>query len=208
MVSRGPERTPPKVGGRIAEEAFYRLADEDSGWEYLGGRLLMHAPASDAHEDLFRFLMTLVSVYLDATGLGVVRGSRYPMRLDAEWSPEPDLLVVLAARRERLRATYLDGPADLVVEIASEGDPGFERRVKLPRYRSAAIPEIWLVEPRERVVRVERVERQTAGDYEVQELAAGRLESSVVRGLWIDVSWLWRAELPSTLACLERILAV
>jgi len=41
--------------------------------------------------------MTILSTWLDERGLGVVRGSRYPMRLDPRWSPEPDLLVVTRA---------------------------------------------------------------------------------------------------------------
>ena len=37
----------------MSEEEFYRLAGEDSDWEYLDGRIVMHSPASDRHEDLF-----------------------------------------------------------------------------------------------------------------------------------------------------------
>jgi hypothetical protein len=29
------------------EEEFYRLAGEDTDWEYLDGRIVMHSPASD-----------------------------------------------------------------------------------------------------------------------------------------------------------------
>jgi hypothetical protein len=58
----------------VREDEFYRLADEDSGWEYLDGRLV-RAPASDRHENLFRFLLTLLSGYLDAC-LDVRRGRR------------------------------------------------------------------------------------------------------------------------------------
>ena len=112
----------------VTEEEFYRDASEDSDWEYLDGRILMHSPASDRHEDLFSFLMTLFRGYLDARGIGVVRGSRYPMRLDPRWSPEPDLLVVRENKRNLLRPTRLEGPADLVVEIASDSDPGLDLR--------------------------------------------------------------------------------
>jgi hypothetical protein len=49
----------------LTEEDFYRLADEDSDWEYLDGRIVMHSPASDRHEEWqmrnrsshFRFLI-------------------------------------------------------------------------------------------------------------------------------------------------------
>jgi Uma2 family endonuclease len=185
------------------EEDFYREAGEDSDWEYLDGRIVMHSPASDRHEDLFRFLLTLVSAYLDERGGGSVRGSRYPMRLDPRWSSEPDLLVVRSERRHLMGRTRLEGPADLVVEIASDSDPGLDVREKLPRYREAAIEEIWLVNHFEGTV---RADTKTASGYDTRTLAEGRLASVVVPDFWIEASWLWRDPLPSSMACLREIL--
>lgn len=185
----------------IPEDEYYALG-EDSDWEYLDGRLVM-SPASELHEDLFRFLLTLFSFFLDERGGGSVRGSRYPMRLDGRWSPEPGLLVVIGERQQRMTRQRLEGPADLVVEIASDGDPAYDLREKLPRYEQAGITEIWLLFPAEKLF---RVRRKTAPGYVTLEQSSGRFESLVVPGFWIDVSWLWRQPLPSTSACLREIL--
>jgi len=187
----------------VGEAEFYAMG-EDSNWEYLDGRLVM-SPASKRHEQLFRFLLFLLNAYLEERGGGEVLGSRYPMRLDERWSPEPDLLVVSDERRHLMHAKFLDGPADLVIEIASDGDPRFEVREKLPRYREARIPEIWLVDPFQRTLLVSRLDTAT-GAYEEARLTAGRLESQVVPGFWLEVDWLWQDRLPSTLACLQQIL--
>jgi len=187
----------------VSEEDFYRQADEDSDWEYLDGRIVMHSPASDRHENLFRFLLIVLGAYVDERGGAVVRGSRYPMRLDADWSPEPDILVVRTARRHLITPRRLEGPADMVVEIASESDPRLDVREKLPRYRQAGIDEIWFVNPFSKDV---LAETRTAAGYSTKTLSAGRLESTVVPGFWIDVAWLWEEELPPTLQCLRRIL--
>jgi len=125
------------------------------------------------------------------------------MRLDERWSPEPDLLVVREERQHLLQKQYLDGPADLVIEIVSEGDPRYEVREKLPRYREAGIPEIWLIDPLTQTVLAER--REPDGYVETR-LGSGRLSSTVVPGFWIEVGWLWQERLPSTLACLQQIL--
>jgi Uma2 family endonuclease len=187
----------------VSEEEFYRLADEDSDWEYLDGRIVMHSPASNRHEDLFRFLLTLFSGFLDERGGGMVRGSRFPMRLDAQWSPEPDLFVITDARRPQLTDGRLEGPADLVIEIVSESDPGLDYREKLPRYRTAGITEIWIVDRFRREV---LCEVRTDTGYRAAKLSAGRLSSAVVAGFWIDVSWLWQETLPSTMACLRDVM--
>jgi Uma2 family endonuclease len=186
------------------EEDFYREAGEDSDWEYLDGRIVMHSPASDRHEDLFRFLMILVGGFLDERGGGLVRGSRYPMRLDPRWSPEPDLLVVRSARRHLMGKIRLEGPADLVIEIASDSDPGLDVREKLPRYREAGIEEIWLVNHFEGTL---RTDTKTPSGYDTRTFAEGRLASVVIPGFWIEASWLWGDPLPSSMACLREILA-
>jgi Uma2 family endonuclease len=187
------------------EHDFYDLLDEDAPWELLDGRIVM-TPASDRHEDLFRFLLTVVSGWLDERGGGVVRGSRYPMRLDPRWSPEPDLLVVTDPHRGRITPKCLEGPADLVIEIASDGDPDLDERDKLPRYRAAGIPEIWLVSPQTGSVRLDRLD--AGGRYGTQRRSAGRMESTVLPGFWIDAEWLWQEPLPSTLGCLRSLLAL
>jgi len=187
----------------VSEDDFYRLADEDSDWEYLDGRIIIHSPASNRHEDLFRFLLTLLSSYLGEKGGAVVRGSRYPMRLDADWSPEPDILIVRAARRHLMTPRRLEGPADMVIEIASESDPRLDVREKLPRYREAGIDEIWMVGPFGNQL---RCETKTVAGYTTQVCSDGRLASAVVSGFWIDVFWLWQEELPAPLRCLREIL--
>jgi len=187
----------------MTERDFYRLADEDSNWEYLDGRVVMHSPASYRHEDVFRFLMTIISGYVDGRGGATVVGSRYPMRLDARWSPEPDLMVVRDERRHLLTRRHLNGAADLVVEIASESDPRLDYREKLPRYREAGIEEIWIVDRFERQI---QVDTKLADGYRTRTLRQGRLDSVVLRGFWIDVAWLWKRTLPSTMRCLQAIL--
>jgi Uma2 family endonuclease len=185
------------------EEAFYRDAGEDSDWEYLDGRIVMHSPASRRHERLFAFAITLIQTWLDARGGGVVLGSRYPMRLDPRWSPEPDLLVVREHRQHLLGEHRLEGPADFVLEIASESDPGLDLREKLPRYREARIEEIWLLNPFDTTLRADTLEGESYGSRSV---TAGRVESRVLPGFWVEASWFWREPLPSTIVCLREIL--
>jgi Uma2 family endonuclease len=187
----------------VSEEEFYRLADEDSDWEYLDGRIVMHSPASERHENIFRFLLTLLSAFLDEKGGALVRGSRYPMRLDANWSPEPDILVIRENRRHLMTPQRLEGPADMVIEIVSESDPGLDYREKLPRYRRAGIEEIWIVNPFENQV---LVEVKTDAGYAARTFSIGRLESAVVPGFGIEVDWLWQKNPPSTFQYVREML--
>ena len=188
----------------VTEEDFYRLADEDSNWEYLDGRIVVHSPASFRHEDLFSFLIAVLRAYSDETRLGKVLGSRFPMRLDEHWSPEPDLMVIRSERVPLIGKQRLEGPADLVVEIVSEGKRHLIFREKLPRYREAAIPEVWVVDPYRSEILVETA---TPAGTKPRTVTSGRLDSTVLPGFWLQVEWLWQETLPSALRCAQEILA-
>jgi Uma2 family endonuclease len=209
---------------RVSEDLFYAIADEDSPYEYLDGTMVIREPSSYLQENLFSFLLTILRQFIEMRGLGVALGSRYAMRLDEKWSPEPDILVVREERRHLMTRLRLEGVADLVIEIQSPTTARYDLRMKLPRSRQAGVPEIWLVDPRNNVVRVDTARSTAPADqanlattelpepvppapaYDSQTLAAGRLRSTAVPGFWIDVEWLWQQPLPPTLDCLRQIL--
>jgi Uma2 family endonuclease len=205
VLKFAPMRPEPEAppAPSLTEDEFYALGDEYRDWEYLDGQLVKEPAATDRHEDLFAFLLVLLRSYLEERGGGLVRGSRYAMRLDPRWSPEPDLVVVRQERRHLMRPQRLEGRADLVIEIASPSDPTREARLKLPRYREARIPELWTIDPGSRSVLVEALQGQ---GYRSEILSGGRLASTVVPGFWIEVSWLWQEPLPPAQACLRLIL--
>ena len=191
------------VALRVSEEEFYSEQYEGSPYEYLDGELAVCEPVSTLHDDLAGFLYAVMRPTFEERGDGVVKGPQYPMRLDPKWSPEPDVTVVRAENVHRIGPQRLEGPADLVIEVASPGDVRRALRLKLPRYREARIPEIWVVDPYARTVLVETFEGQA---HRSRVVTADRLDSAVFPGFWIDVSWLWQQPLPSTLGRVRQIL--
>jgi Uma2 family endonuclease len=192
------------VAMQVSEDVFYSEEYEGSPYEYLDGELVVCEPVSTVHDDVGGFLYTIMRNVFEERGDGLVKGSRFPMRLDPKWSPEPDVTVVRAENVHRIGPQRIDGPADLVIEVVSPGDVRRALRRKLPRYRQARIPEIWVVDPYAQALRVETFEGHS---HRSREVTAGRLDSAVFPGFWIDVSWLWRQPLPPTLTCALQILA-
>src|SRR5260370_30369705 len=84
------------------------------------------------------------------------------MRLDPKWAPEPDVVVIRGERRNLVSRQRLEGPADLAIEIASYSHPRIDLKRKLPRYRLARVPEIWMVEPYAKFVQVEALRAEHA----------------------------------------------
>jgi Uma2 family endonuclease len=198
---------------QVSEEEFYRDQGADSPYEYLGGELVVCEPVSTLHDNLFGFLHGVLWFAFEERGDGVVKGPQLPMRLDPKWSPEPDLMVVRDERCHLIGPQRLEGPADLVIEVASPGDVRRALRLKLPRYRQAGVPEIWVIDPYTQSVRAEILDTSERPDiaetptYRNFEVREGRLESAAFPGFWIDVSWLWQRPLPPAAGCVRQILA-
>lgn len=105
---------------RMTFEEFLAWTHEDIRAEWVDGEVIIMAPSNLDHQDLLDFLNDLVKTFARARGLGRVFFAPVLMRLPNRPSGrEPDLLFVATAHADRLCETYVDGPADLVVEIVS-----------------------------------------------------------------------------------------
>src|SRR5215210_7827435 len=89
--------------------------------EWVAGTVETYAMTNNlSHQRLLGFLFTLFSLFLGRKQLGEVILAGFPMYVgDDKAAREPDLMIVLSAHRERIKPTYLDGIADIVVEIVS-----------------------------------------------------------------------------------------
>lgn len=186
----------------VSEEQFYRWADEDSNWEYLDGRIIVHSPASYSHEDLFAWFLVLLRSVCEAQEAGVVLGSRFPMRLDERWSPEPDLLFVREEHRDRIGPQRLEGPADWVIEILSPDTRKLDLEEKRVRYQEAGIGELWFVDREAAEIHVDLLEH---GQYRTEIRRDGRLQSISLPAFWVELAWLAGERLPPTAGCLDQL---
>lgn len=187
----------------VTEGIFWEMTDEDMKCDLLDGVLYVHSPASIRHERLFRFLFNLLSAYVERIGLGEVLGSRAVMDLGPLRKFEPDIMFVKRENMARIEEEALRGPADLVVEVASEGTKNFDYGEKRKAYMEAEVPEIWLIDPLERRV---TVCRKIDGEYREEEVSEGWISSAVAEGFKLRAEWLFSDPLPLPLQCLEEIL--
>jgi len=187
---------------KMTYEEFLAWADEDTLAEWVDGEVVMYSPASDRHQDMARFLAAVLSIYVETYGLGVIRPAPFQMKL--ERGREPDLLFVAREHLNRLKETYLDGPADLAVEIVSPESAGRDRGEKFYEYEQAGIPEYWLIDPQ--TERAEFYQLTAAGQYRlVLPDAEGIYRAAVLPDLWLRVAWLWQTPLPLVLDVVREL---
>jgi Uma2 family endonuclease len=135
--------------------------------------------------------------------LGEVIDGPFQMKLGRS-GREPDLLFVAREHLERFKQTYLDGPADLVVEVVSPESTGRDRGDKFYEYREAGIPEYWLIDPQ--LQQAEFYQLDAAGRYQnIAADASGVYRSRALPGFWLRVGWLWQDPLPDVTQALLTI---
>lgn len=190
------QKTETSGGVRCTFEQFLAQADEDVWAEWIEGEVFVMSPASDQHQDLVGFLAALLRLFIESRDAGWVRTAPFAMHL-AERAREPDLLFVGKERMDRVQSTYLEGPADLVVEIISAESIARDRGDKFVEYEAGGVMEYWLIDPLRERGEFYRLDAE--GRYAAMPLEAGVLTSQAVAGFRLRVDWLWRKPLPKIL---------
>ena len=176
---------------RVSYEQFLAQLDEDTLAEWVDGEVIYLSPASLEHQDIAGFLNALLRAYVQKHHLGRVIAAPFQMRLlRSERGREPDLLFVAKENLHRLHDTYLEGGADLVVEITSAESLLRDRGEKFAEYELEGIREYWVIDPEAK--RVDFFVLGEDGRYERRrEDGEGVYHSAVLSGFRLPVRWLW-----------------
>jgi Uma2 family endonuclease len=97
-----------------------------------------------------------------------------------------------------------NGVPDLFVEVLSPSNRDADLEEKRPLYHEAEVKEIWFVDPEGQEI---IVDRRRGRHYVTKTITEGRVESTVIKGFWIEVEWLWSDPLPNEMQCLRDILS-
>jgi Uma2 family endonuclease len=175
--------------------------------ELIEGVVYMPSPVRlDLHGRPHALLAAWLVSYAEATP-GTECADNATVRLDLDNEPQPDLLLRIDRAHGTSRmggAGYLEGPPELVVEVAASS-VSYDLHQKLHIYRRAGVREYLVLRSDEAAVdwfalRGGAYERLAAD-------AQGVLHSAAFPGLGLDVPALLRDDLPALLATLERGLA-
>jgi Uma2 family endonuclease len=169
----------------------------------------MLPPVRERHARTVNFLRVLIAAFVEGDDVGRVF-RMFLMRLhDRPSARLPDLLVVAREHAGRMKETYVDGPADLAVEVVSPERVSRDRGDKYAEYEQAGVREYWLIDPIRESANFYTLDDE--GLYRDAPLEEGHIfRSRVLAGLWLDVSWLWQEKLPTmrqTFELVDRMLA-
>ena len=188
-------QAPPLEGVRSISFEEYLEAYDGVHAEWVDGRVLVMSPGNRSQSRLTRFLSAVLQHWAEAHDLGEVFVPPFALRLGDGAAREPDVFFVRTENADRVRGTYVQAPADLVIEILSPSSRGTDRGDKFYEYEEAGISEYWLIDPEREVVEAYRL--ASPGRYERRDLGDPMvLTSDALPGMRLPVGWLWQEPLP------------
>ena len=160
----------PLTYHRFTVDEYHRMAEagiltEDDRVELLDGQIVAMTPIGPPHAGCVTQLTRLL---VRALGDDATVSVQNPVVLGTHWEPEPDV-AVLRFRADAYRTRHpRAGDVLLLIEVA-ETSTTTDRRLKLPAYAAAGIPDVWLADLG--VHRIEVFRDPTPGGYKTMRIA-------------------------------------
>lgn len=162
----------PVLKRLITVEEFHRMGDAgvfppEDRLELIDGEIVSTTPIGPRHAGCVN---RLNRVLLAAIGQALQLTPQNPIVLNDTTEPQPDIVLVRTRADDYSHAHPRPHDVVLVVEVA-DSSADYDRRIKLPRYARAGIPEVWIVDLASRLI---EVYRQPDGDRFGEQFGAGR----------------------------------
>lgn len=165
---------------------WWNLSNAKSTVELIDDRLIFHPSVSLEYARARGYLLNDLSGQAEANGLRLLNGP-FTMSLGRRRKFQPDFMLVDAANAANLTEHWLDGPADLVIELTSTASHAYDLTEKRHRYAQAGVPEYWIIDLQRQLVLVDR----PAGE-RVREEASGIVKPSTFCEVKLDVGAIWQ----------------
>ncbi len=193
---------------KMSYEEYLEFAGDSRIVEWVEGEVINYMPPTDRHQDLSRFLSSLLDLFVQFFNLGVLRYAPLEVKLWPDGpSREPDIFFISNDHLAQLTAERFEGGPDLIIEIISPGSVSEDRVRKFTQYEPAGVQEYWIIDPRPRQQQVDFYILASDNLYHSAPIGDdGRYQSTVMTNFWLDVDWLWQKPLTNPQLALAEIM--
>jgi Uma2 family endonuclease len=126
----------------------YLATPEDSSrrYEIVEGELFVTAAPRPRHQQVVMSISRILSTLALEHELGEVLPGPITVWLHDDTVTEPDIIFLRADHLHLVESGRVHGPPDLVIEILSPSNRGYDRSLKRARYMAYGVPELWIVD--------------------------------------------------------------
>ena len=190
-------------GHYITFDEYLEIDVEGAHLEWVDGKVIGYMANNLQHRRVLGFLEKVMGLFAEIHNLGEVVQAGYAMKLEKQKrGREPDLVFVSKENAEIMTHKYLNGAADIAVEIVSPESVERDHKTKYAEYEIAGVKEYWLIDPEQKQADFYRL--QTDGSYRSADVSEGVYRSEVLPEFFLRVEWLWQ-ENPPTLEALKEL---
>jgi Uma2 family endonuclease len=203
-VERTESSVEPSVEGSVQrsitfDEFLVEYAEQHAEW--IDGEVIIVANNTE-HNTILQFLTVLLTLFLGFAKLGRLIIAGVPMKTAAiKAAREPDLLILLTANQSRIKTNYVDGAADIAIEIVSPESRGRDLDTKFKEYAAGGVGEYWIFDPEtESADMYALTERDGKPAYvRLPRDGEGRLISKLLPSFALDPALIWEGNRPDEL---------
>lgn len=158
--------------------------------EWVDGRIVDVVTQNLRSNLIVQFLHKMLAQYVQPSKRGLVIFNFLMWLPDRPSGRVPDLMFISDEHLDRVKDTYLDGAADLAIEVVSIDSLVRDQHDKFLEYQSAGVREYWLIDEYHERARFYLLDAD--GQYQQAALSGdGAYASTVLPGLRLPIKGLW-----------------
>jgi Uma2 family endonuclease len=143
LIHTPPPRTILEVWERLPEGTLCQV---------INNTLVMSPAPLDNHQKILGKIFARIYALVEENDLGEVRVSPYDVHFNEENIFQPDIVFVAKENIGHIKERGLFGAPDLVIEILSPGNKGYDKKDKKQVYEKYGVKEYFIIEPDEKTV--------------------------------------------------------
>ena len=172
---------------KLTYEDYCQYPDDGYRHEIIDGDHYMNPAPVPYHQALSRHIQFQLYSAIELTGLGQVIDAPIDVQFSNHDVVQPDLIVVLS-KNNIITTSKVKGVPDLVVEILSPSTSKRDEGLKKQLYEQNGVPEYWVVDPDEKVVRKFIL---INGVYGAEQRCADTITFDGIPDATVDLSRVW-----------------
>ena len=197
QIAQKPLVTPQgKPGRSMSYDEFLHADFDHNHYEWVDGEAVEMAAVDLEHAKLTSFLITVLNMAVTVWNLGRILGEPFQTQSSAGGNGRaPDLMFLSTSIEDYLEQLVLRGPADLIIEVASDGTRRIDRGAKFREYEAGGVPEYWMPDPKRK--KAEFYQLGPDGKYrQVPPGPDGIYHCRAIPGVWVRPEWFWNRPAP------------
>ena len=155
LLEKFEEAYPIDSPRKYTAKDYFNLP-EGSPYQLIEGELIMTPSPYTVHQAISRNLEIIIANHVKKNKLGYVYYAPIDVYMDNKNAYQPDIIFISDNNKNIIKKSGIDGAPDLVIEILSESNAYYDKKVKKAVYERGGVSEYIIINPKTKSIDVFR----------------------------------------------------